>query len=144
MSQGYGADTWCLDSLQPGRYATGATVVVQALYRRLITPRGTLQPVDDTLGGDDERAYGFDVSGYCGAVGYPTAVNALPGQVRNELLKDDRVSPSLSVTATLSQGNDGLDAIDLSISGELADESGSFDLTLRVNDVTVAILGGVS
>jgi hypothetical protein len=118
--------------------------VAQACYRRLITPRGTLQPVDDTLGGDEEGAYGFDVAGYCGAVGYATAVKALPAQVRGELLKDDRLLPTLDVRAAITQGTDGLDSIVLEISGDLADESASFDLTLAINDVSVAILGGLA
>lgn len=144
MTTGYGKDTWCLDSLQPGRYATGATLVVQALYRRLITPAGTLAPLDDEIGGDDESNYGFDVAGYCGAVGYATTVMALPALVSDELLKDDRVDPSsLEVLATLAQGADGEDSILLQITGSLRDEGESFDLTLSVNALTVTILGGL-
>lgn len=141
MSAGYGRDTWCFDSLQPGRYASGAQVVVQALYRRLITPRGTLLPLEDG-GGDEESAYGFDVAGYVGAVGYPAAVEAIPAIVVGELLKDDRVQPTLTATAKLVVGIDGEDAIDLDISGDLADESGSFDFTLQVTDGAVRFLGG--
>lgn len=139
MSVGYGFDTWCLDTLQPGRFASGAALVVQALYRRLITPRGTLR------GGDEEGAYGLDVSGYCGAVGYSTAVYALPGLVQAELLKDDRVGPDLNVAAVITESGNGAGGIEiqLSITGSLADESGDFSLTLAVNDVTVSILGGL-
>lgn len=136
MSTGYGLDTWCLDNLSPGRYARGSTLVAQALYHRLITPRGTLR------GGDEERAYGFDVSAYCGAVGYPTALAALPGLVRGELLKDDRVS---DVTVTASQADDqaGEVAITLSVDVILADESEAFTLTLSVSALTTSILGGL-
>jgi hypothetical protein len=137
----FGKDTWCYDSLQPGRYATGAQLVVQALYGRLDTPRGTLLPLEDG-GGDEESAYGFDVSGYVGAVGYPAAVEALPGLVTGELLKDDRVQPTLTVIATIVTGPDGEDSIELEISGDLADESGSFDFTLSVTDSRVRLLGG--
>lgn len=136
MSTGYGLDTWCLDSLSPGRYARGPTLVAQALYRRLITPRGTLR------GGDEEGAYGFDVSGYCGAVGYPTALAALPGLVTGELLKDDRVS-EVTVEATEAETDTGDIAITLTIDAVLADESGSFVLTLSVTDVNTTILGGL-
>ena len=138
---GYGRDTWGYDSIQPGRYATGAQVVVQALYRRLITPRGTLLPLEDG-GGDEESAYGFDVSGYVGSIGYPAAVKAIPSLVIGELLKDDRVLPTLTADATIVMGDDGEDAIELSISGDLADESGSFDFTLLVSDSAVRLLGG--
>lgn len=138
MSTGYGADTWCLDTLSPGRYASGAGLVAQALYRRLITPRGTLR------GGDEEGAYGLDVSGYCGAVGYDTAVNALPGLVQAELLKDDRVS-DVSVSASIAASGNGAGGLDiqLEISVLLADESGDFVLTLAINDVRVSVLGGL-
>ena len=141
MSEGYGIESWCLDTLQPGRYAQGAEVVVQALYRRLITPRGTLIPLDDE-GGDEESAYGFDVSGYIGAVGTDTALQAFPALVTAELLKDDRVAPTLVVNAKLTQGFGGEDTIDLDIAGQLKDESGSFAFTLVVSDVTVAFIRG--
>lgn len=138
MSVGYGQDTWCVDSLQPGRVARGATLVAQALYRRLITPRGTLR------GGDEESAYGFDVSAYVGAVGYPTALQALPGLVRGELLKDDRITTNLDVVATLEAGDGpGLQVIRLEITAELADESGDFSLTLDVTHLDVSIFGGL-
>jgi len=136
MSTGYGLDTWCLDSLSPGRYARGATLVAQALYRRLITPRGTLR------GGDEEAAYGFDVSGYCGAVGYPVALAAFPSLVRAELLEDDRVS-EVTVQATQLEGEGGEISITLEIDCTLADEGETFSLTLSVTDVTTTILGGL-
>lgn len=141
MSEGYGIETWALDVMQPGRYAQGVEVVVQALYRRLITPRGTLIPLDDE-GGDEERVYGFDVAGYVGAIGYPAALQALPALVTGELLKDDRVLPTLSVKAVLSTSTDGEDTIELFISGDLDDESGSFAFTLNVTDVSVDFLRG--
>ena len=132
----YGQDTWCLDALQPGRYASGATLVAQALYRRLITPRGTLQ------GGDLESVYGLDVSGYAGAVGYAAAVQALPGLVRAELLKDDRVS-EVQVSALLVPMGAGLVNVQLALVCTLANEGEEFPLTLRVSDVDVSIIGGL-
>lgn len=137
MSTGYGLDTWCLDSLSPGRYARGATLVAQALYRRLITPRGTLR------GGDDAGTYGFDVSSYLGAVGTEIALAALPGLVVGELSKDDRVSPGLTCAITSSTDSAGEVSIQLSIDVTLADESESFTLTLLVTNVTTTIIGGL-
>lgn len=136
MSAGYGQDTWCLDALQPGRYATGAVLVAQAIYRRLITPRGTLR------GGDEESAYGLDLSGYVGAVGYLSAVQALPSLVRAEIAKDDRVG-DVDCAATLADLGSGGVSINLSLSVNLADESQSFTLTLAVTDVTTTLLGGL-
>lgn len=137
MALGYGGGMWCTDQLRSGRRATHRQVVAHALYRRLITPRGTLR------GGELASAYGFDVAGYVGAVGIDLALRSLPTQVQAELLKDDRVS-SVSVQATRSIDSAGLVYITLQVSAQLADESGDFTFTLVVTDLTVTILGGVS
>lgn len=127
MSTGYGVESWCTDSLVTGRLVSGWLVVGQALYRRLITPRGMLQ------GGDEEAAYGFDVAQYVGAVGVAAAVRALPGLVEGELSKDDRVA-SVTVTVTSSVGDDGAATVLISCAVTLVDEGETFDLTLSVAD----------
>lgn len=137
MSAGYGRAMWCTDQIRSGRYASGWRVVAQAYYRRLTTPRGTLR------GGEEEGAYGFDVSGYVGAVGEAIAVRALPAQVAAELLKDDR-GTGVSCEAFISTAANGLTSIVLTITATLADESEDFTLTLAVTDTTVTILGGIS
>jgi hypothetical protein len=126
VSAGYGTEVWCTDSIVPGRYATGWRVVAQALYRRVITPRGMLR------GGEEEAAYGFDLAGYVGAVGYPTAVNAIPGIVRGEWLKDDRVA-DVDIRAFIVMGADGAISITLDATVLLSDEGDSFDLTLSIS-----------
>lgn len=133
----YGVEVWCTDSRVCGRYARGRVLVAQALYRRLITPRGTLR------GGDEERAYGLDVAGYVGAVGIRTAVAALPGLVRGELLKDDRVA-DVQVTATAEERTDGTAAVTLEMSVLLLDEDESFTLTLSASALTLDVIGGAS
>jgi hypothetical protein len=133
----YGVEIWCAGQLVSSRLARGSAVVVQALYNRLITPRGTLR------GGDEESAYGFDVAGYVGEVGTDIALAALPGIVRGELMKDDRVSDVL-VTATTSTASDGTIAIVLEITGVLADSEEEFALTVAATDVSVTLLGGMS
>ena len=135
--QGYGADTWCFDSLSPGRFATGPMLVAQACYRRLITPRGML------AGDDDASAYGFDVAGHIGAVGNAAAIHSLPGLVSAQLGQDDRIA-GLSVTAAETTAADGSVSIELEISASLADESGTFTLTLAVSDVGVSLIGVVT
>lgn len=134
MSEGYGQDIYCLDSLRTGRYARGAQLVAQAMYRRLTTSRGTLR------GGEEEDQYGLDLSEYLGAVGVDAAIASLPTRVRAELLKDDRVL-TIAVTVAHAEARDKLDTIAVRVSGVLADESGVFDLTLSVNDVDTALLG---
>ncbi len=130
----YGTDTWCTDSLVVGRLATGTNIVVQALYRRLITPRGKLR------GGPEEDAYGLDVSAYVGAVGTAASVAILPGLVRSEFMKDDRVV-DVSVVSSFATDTAGLTTITLSIDVLLEDESEPFSFTVGVSEVTTELLG---
>ena len=132
---GYGVEAWCTDEYFSGRYARGWVVVAQAIYRRLITPRGMLR------GGDDERNGGLDISGYVGAVGTATALAALPNLVRGEIQKDDRVAPGgVGVRATIETATNGDVSITLEISVLLADENDAFELTLGVSDTSVELL----
>lgn len=134
MAEGYGADTRCDSSLRTGQLDRGVTLVMRALYRRLTTPRGTLQGLTDGSG-DEEGAYGLDLAGYVGAVGLDIAVRALPSQIRAELLKDDRVS---DVSVAVSASADGV--ITITIDARLSDESEDFQMTLRVQDATVVLV----
>lgn len=135
MSEGYGVEAWCTDEYVSGRYARGWMVVAQAIYRRLITPRGMLR------GGDEERNGGLDLSEYVGAVGTVTALAALPNLVRGEIQKDDRVMPGgVNVRATSSQETNGDVTITLEISVRLADESEDFALTVGVDETSVELL----
>ncbi len=130
----YGTDTWCTESTVVGRLAQGPQVVVQALYRRIITPRGKLR------GGPDEDAYGLDISAYVGAVGTDTAIAALPGLVRGEFMKDDRVI-DVAVATSSATDSGGLTTIELSISVLLEDEDEPFAFTVNVSEVTTELLG---
>jgi hypothetical protein len=136
MSEGYGQDTWCMGSLSPGRVATGATVVAQALYRRLITPRGMLR------GGDEEQDYGFDVAQFIGHVDNDTAAAALPAMVRAECLKDDRVS-RVDVVADVARSSNGLTEITLTLDVLLSDGRTSFSLTLSATDAGLVLAGSL-
>jgi hypothetical protein len=117
----------------------GAMNVVLALYRRTITPRGMLRGIENEQGGDEESAYGVDVAGYIGEVGYPTAVAALPGILRGEFLKDDRVADVL-VASTTTTNTAGEIEILLGVTGVLYEDDLEFAFTLRATDVTVALL----
>ncbi len=133
MSEGYGVDMWCTDTLNTSRLARGARVVAFALYRRLITPRGRLrrngQPV----------AYGLDVADYVGSVGTDAAVQALPALVRGELMKDDRVQ-DVKVSAAVERLSNGEVSVVLDIDVVLTDEGEAFDLTVAANDGGVSLL----
>ncbi len=137
MSTGYGLDVWCADGMITGRVSKGVMNVALALYRRLITPRGTLRGVSDS---DDESNYGFDVASYVGKVGYDTAINALPGLIRGELLKDDRVR-DVAVKVTKTVGADKLIDLVITIDVVLQDEGENFALTLSVDEAGTELLG---
>jgi hypothetical protein len=137
MANGYGLDTWVADCVRTGRFSKGVMNVALALYRRLITPRGTLRGVKDD---DDEANYGFDVAAYVGKVGYESAINALPGLIRGELLKDDRVT-DVAVSVTKTTGADGTIDLLIVIDVVLYDESENFSLTLSVDQAGTELLG---
>lgn len=137
MATGYGIEAWCGDGLVTGRYSTGTMTVALALYRRLVTPRGTLLGVSDE---DEEANYGFDVSSYVGKVGYATAINALPGIIGGELEKDERVR-SVVVTVTTTTGEDGLMDLLIECAVLLKADNEDFTLTLAVDDVTAELTG---
>ena len=63
--------------------------IAEACARRLGTPRGALA---------DDQDYGIDLRGYCNRATTAAELLELPGQIRNELTKDDRVD---SVVATV-------------------------------------------
>jgi hypothetical protein len=130
----YGRDTYCYDRIVTGRTATGVELLAQAIYRRLTTPRGTL---DD---GDEGLVYGLDVSNFVGMVGTQRAVDALPGTVEAELLKDERLS-SVTVTASVVTDSAGLSTVTLAIVAIPESDLETFTLSLSVSDVTVALLG---
>lgn len=130
----YGTEVWCTSGLQTGRLARGKTALAQALYRRLITPRGSLR------GGDDEENYGIDLSEYVGQVGYETSLLALPSVVRGELSKDDRVADVVAVVTTSTNSNGTID-ITMAISVTPYDESESFTFNISVSETSVELLG---
>lgn len=136
---GYGSDIWCTPEagLITARFARGRTLVVQALARRLATPRGTL------AGGRDEGAYGIDLTDWIGAPASRAKLASLPGVIRSELLKDDRVSDvSVRVDATTDAGS--LVTIEINADVLLSDEGAAFPLTMVVSDVGIEIVGSPS
>lgn len=136
MSEGFGVETWCLDTYQPGRLVSGNTTVAQALYRRFTTPRGML------AGGDEEAEYGFDLSSYVGSVDNDTAVASLPALVSAEAAKDERVARvRTNVYATRNSAGETTIAVEMRVF--LNDVADSFLLTLGVSDVSVEIIGGL-
>lgn len=74
---------WCLDDISPtARRVTGNTRIVQALYRRLITPRGR-------LGAD--KSYGFCIADMLGETMTASEIAALKQGIASECLKEPEV-----------------------------------------------------
>ena len=89
MASGYGIEMWCTDTLRTGRYARRAMVLAQALFRRVITPRGMLRAESSTTSAADEaRIYGIDLAGMVGQVAYEDLPEFVASTLRAEFLKD--------------------------------------------------------
>jgi phage baseplate assembly protein W len=126
----FGKDTSCDSELRPGQLASGSRLVAEAVYRRLTTPRGSL------IGSDEEAEYGLDLLDLIGSSVVDADVAAMPGLIRNEVLKDERVK---SVTVTVKKSTLGPSiSLLVSIDGETFDQD--FQLTLLASDVTVQLL----
>lgn len=126
----YGTDTSCTTSLRTGRLVSGLRLVAEAAYRRITTPRGTLR------GGEDEANYGMDLEELVGS-GDPVALAAtLPGRIRNELLKDERIDEVDAEVVSTTEGPST--SFDISIVGTTAE--GQFELVLGARDVKLSLL----
>lgn len=132
MATGLGRDTSCTTSLRVGRMVSGGRLLAEAAYRRLTTARGLL------YGGDEEAHYGIDLTEEIGNAYDAAAAAALPGKIRNELMKDDRIA---RVDVQVSEAKEGPAAyLTVTISGE-AHTGDTFGLTLGVSEVSADILG---
>lgn len=131
-----GLDTSCTDSLHAGRLVrTFNGLVAEACYRRLTTPRRTLR------GGEQEANYGLDVAGLIGAVvpsGGAALIASLPGQIKLELTKDERV---IDTATTITSTENGAKGLSLSLTVRIVTDEGAVSLLLAADSVTVALLG---
>jgi hypothetical protein len=131
MTTDFGTDTSCTDELRPGAMVTGTRLVAEACYRRLTTPRGMLR------GGEDEANYGMDLPSLVGSVKSKAEQAALPGRIRSELEKDERIE-SLDINCVASESG-GLVSFEITIDAQTG--AGPFRLVLHVSSVTVELLG---
>ncbi len=131
MSVDLGREISCTTVLKTGRYATGVRLVAEACYRRLTTPRGSLR------GGESEQNYGLDLASLIGSSKTKADAAALPGRIRSELEKDERVE---SVTADVLVTVDG-PGTTFAITIEVVTSVGPFTLKLLASAVSVELLG---
>lgn len=129
MAVDYGREMSCTDSIHTGRFVSGALIVGQACYRRLRTPRGTLR---------DDPSYGLDLRQFIGSTDTRKLEASLPGRIRAELEKDERIE-SVDVdilTATTTSGD-----VSFAITIEAVTSLGPFTLQVLASSVTVELLG---
>lgn len=124
----YGTDLSCTDSLQSGRMVSGARLVAEAAYRRLTTRPGELWYDED---------YGYHIGDALGAAESPSERAQVPGLVRQELLKDQRIESAAVEVADLQSGPEV--ARTITVRGVTG--AGPFELVLAAGEVTVELLG---
>jgi len=126
----YGRDVLCTDSLKTGRYASGIALVAWRCVHRLTTAKGQLR------GGRRERDFGIDLQALCGAIVTDAQRAALPGQIRNELLKDEQVK---SAEATVSESGGATDRTwTIAVSAKAA--AGPFSFVMAVDSASAKVL----
>lgn len=123
----FGTDLSWTDDVDPAHaMVSGTLLVAQAIYRRLITPRGRL------IGEPD---YGFDIRGILSKGLTQKEVAKVQVEIRHECLKDERVA---SVDVTLTQSGTLGSTWNIDIAGTTA--AGPFKLVLAVADAAAIIL----
>ena len=105
--------------------STGRLVVVEAIGRRLQTPRGRLM-------GDPD--YGFDLAGYLNDDVTPSVIAWIQSQIEAEALKDERV---VMADATVTLATSDILTVKLAL---VLSDGDSFDLTITVDAVSVPVL----
>lgn len=131
MTVDLGRDISCTDSLKTGRFATGVRLVAEAAYRRLTTPRGMLR------GGEEEQNYGLDLTAFCGTTNPKATAASLPGRIKSELLKDERIETvDVNIVVTTSRP-----ATTFTITIAATTGAGPFTLKLLASAVDVELLG---
>lgn len=129
MATDFGRDLWCRTTLITTRYATGMDLLVNALARRITTPRGKLY---------FHPNYGFDVSQLIGLEITPTSVIGIKAELESEIEADPRVFDG-SVTVTIAEVKHAT-RTDLEISATGDSELGPFDFVTTIDRVTLELI----
>lgn len=120
-----GSDLSCIDDLTDDcAVVTDRVCFIQAIVRRLTTPRGTLI---------DDPNYGEDVTAWINDDMSPSDIGALQAAVGAECLKDERCLAASAVAVLQKNG-----VLKLTIT--LQDADGPFRLVLAVSDVSAKVL----
>jgi hypothetical protein len=115
--------------LDHGRRATGARLLGEACVRRLITERGSLL---------DDQNYGLPIEQFLSKAADATFLASIPGQIRNELKKDQRID-TVEVAVALDKSRAPVLSMTLTVT-VTGVETGPFDFVLSVDEVSVKVL----
>lgn len=128
----YGHDLSCTTDLDPAMVEVDGLVgLSQSLFRRIITPRGTLI---------DDPNYGFDLTQFLNDDLGPQDVSRIGTQVDAEYLKDERVYQS-STTITIVPLSNATASGTLVVASLVTPSTGpTFRLVISVSAVTQALL----
>ena len=131
----YGRDLACLpnadgilDLTGDMQEATGPDVLIQSIVRRHLTVKGS-----DIASPND----GIDVRLYVKAGLTQTDISGIAAVVQQELIRDQRVLPSTTVTASFNT-----ETLILTLTEVIQTANGPFSLTLAIGQVTVDIITG--
>lgn len=125
----FGTDISCLDDMnETGRLVSGPRMLLEAVYRRLTTPRGSLSGAPN---------YGYDLRSLLSLEMTAVQRASIPGRIAQEVEKDERIQ-----SCTVRIEAFGPRSLTLSIACTTAE--GPFRLTLGVAGVTVKILSSES
>lgn len=125
MARDYGTDISCVSDCSPEMAeVSGRRSLLEAIARRLITPRGRLI---------DDPNYGFDLTQFINDDVSPADLARIKSGIEAEGIKDERV---ISIVAGLNLLASGV----LIVTVDITDEAGEFSAVLSVNAVTISIL----
>lgn len=125
----YGTDTSCgPDGYRPGVLVSGVELVREAIYRRLSTRRGQLL---------DDPDYGLPLSTFICATYTEDDAERIAGQIRNEILKDDRVE-RVVVDSNVVESVGG--ALGVTIELDCRCGAGPFSLTVSIGQLEARVI----
>ena len=129
MSTDYGTDLWARQTLSTTRTVKGVALIVNALVRRLTTPKGRLI---------FHRGYGLALDSYVGDEMATATRFRVETEVRDQIESDPRIyRDSVRVSVVEVAGPNGSD-LQISASGD--SQLGPFDFVATVDKVNLSLL----
>ena len=131
---GFGTDLSCVTDLTDNLAEVDPAsnqAIAEALIRRLITPRGSLP---------DDPDYGFDLRGMLNRGVTLAQLQAVSGQARSEVRKDDRVLDA-NVSAVFSNQGSTLSVTIEVTPADVDNDTFSFTFALTDSSVVIEVIG---